>query len=171
MGELTPGVALSPPVPLITEHDIGQFDCGVPTLDDWLTRRARASESRNARTYVLCSEQRVVAYYCLAAGMIERSAAPGRLRRNAPDALPVAVIGRLAVDRLWSGQGLGAALLADALRRSAMAARTIGIAAVMVQAKDEVAKAFYLRCAGFAEYPADSRTLFLPIEKVLTGFS
>ena len=62
---------------------------------------------------------------------------PGKLRRNAPDVVPVSVIGRLAVDRAFAGRGLGADLLADALRRIALGAQTIGIAAVLVQAKEE----------------------------------
>jgi hypothetical protein len=61
-------------------------------------------------------------------------------------------------------------LLSDALRRIALASQSIGIGAVLVQAKDEAAKRFYLRCAEFLEYPEDSRTLFLPIETVIAGF-
>jgi GNAT superfamily N-acetyltransferase len=77
----------------------------------------------------------------------------------------------LAVSRDHAGQGLGADLLADALRRIAVAAQSIGIGAVLVHAKDEAAKRFYMRCAEFIEYPADSRTLFLPIETVVAAFS
>ena len=92
-----------------------------------------------------------------------REAAPGKLRRNAPDSVPVAVIGRLAVDRGYGGQGLGASLLADALRRIAGAAQSIGIAAALVQAKDEAAKAWYLGQAEWLEVPAGGRTLWLPV--------
>jgi GNAT superfamily N-acetyltransferase len=96
--------------------------------------------------------------------------APGKVRRNAPDLIPVSIIGRLAVSLDHAGKGLGADLLSDALRRIALASQSIGIGAVMVQAKDEAAKRFYLRCAEFIEYPEDSRTLFLPIETVVAGF-
>ena len=72
----------------------------------------------------------------------------------------------LAVDRAFAGRGLGADLLADALRRVALAARSVGIAAVLVQAKHETARRFYLRCADFIEFPADSRILFLPVETI-----
>ena len=95
---------------------------------------------------------------------------PGKVRRNAPDTIPVSVIGRLAVSRDHAGKGLGADMLADALRRVAIASQSIGIAAVLVHAKDEAAKRFYLKCAEFLEYPADSRTLFLPIETVVAAF-
>jgi GNAT superfamily N-acetyltransferase len=161
---------LSAPVPLSAEHDLTAFDCGEPTLNDWLRHRALANESRFSRTYVVCEGHRVAAYYCLSAGAVARAAAPGKMRRNAPDAIPVSVIGRLAVDRAWQGKGLGADLLADALNRIAAASRSIGIGAVLVQAKGEAAREFYMKCAEFIEYPGDSRTLFLPIETVVAGF-
>lgn len=164
-------MALAAPVPIADEHDLASFDCGEPALNDWLKRRARKNESRFSRTYVVCEGDRVVAYYCLSAGAVERIAAPGKVRRNAPDSVPVSVIGRLAVDKGYAGRGLGADLLADALRRIAIASQSIGIGAVLVQAKDERAKAFYLACAEFLEFPAESRTLFLPIETVVGAFS
>jgi Acetyltransferase (GNAT) family. len=154
------------PAPLAAEHELSAFHCGDPILDDWLRLRARKNESRFSRTYVVCNGDAVVGYYCLSAGAIERASAPGRLRRNAPDAIPVSVIGRLAVDRSVAGRGLGTDLLFDALRRIVAVSETIGIAAVLVHAKDEPARRFYLRCAEFIEYPQDSRMLFLPIETV-----
>lgn len=159
----------SAPVPLSADMDCGPFDCGVPALDGWLKARALRNESRFSRTYALCDDRRVIAYYSVAAGAIERADAPGRVRRNAPDAVPVAVIGRLAVDRHHAGRGLGADLLADALRRIAGASESIGIAGVLVQAKDENARRFYLACAEFLEFPGGSRTLFLPMETVVAG--
>ena len=165
------GSGLSAPVPLTAEHDLSGFDCGEPALNDWLRHRALKNESRFSRTYVVCENTRVVAYFCISAGAVERAAAPGKVRRNAPDAIPVSVIGRLAVSSEHAGKGLGADILADALRRIAVAAQSIGIGAVLVQAKDEAAKRFYMRCAEFIEYPNDSRTLFLPIETVVAAFS
>jgi GNAT superfamily N-acetyltransferase len=161
---------LSTPVPLTAEHDLSAFDCGEPALNDWLRHRALKNESRFSRTYVVCEGQRIVGYFCISAGSVERGATPGKVRRNAPDIIPVSVIGRLAVNRDHAGKGLGADLLSDALRRIALASQSIGIGAVLVQAKDEAAKRFYLRCAEFLEYPEDSRTLFLPIETVIAGF-
>jgi GNAT superfamily N-acetyltransferase len=155
--------ALSAPAPLTAEHELSHFDCGAPALNDWLHHRALKNESRFSRTYVVCARQRVVGYYCISAGAVERAAAPGKLRRNAPDTIPVSIIGRLAVSREHAGKGLGADLVADALRRIAIASQSIGIGAALVHAKDDAAKRFYLRCAEFIEYPADSRILFLPI--------
>lgn len=163
-------MTLSAPVPLTADHDLTDFDCGQPVLNDWLKQRALKNESRFSRTYVVCEGARVVGYFCISAGAVERQAAPGKLRRNAPDSVPVSVIGRLAVSRSHAGRGLGADLLADALRRIAVASQSIGIGAVLVQAKDEAAKRFYQRCAEWLEYPADSRTLFLPIETVVGAF-
>jgi GNAT superfamily N-acetyltransferase len=164
------GLSLSPPVPLTVDHDLSAFDCGEPVLNDWLRHRALKNESRFSRTYVACIGNQVAAYCCISAGAVERAAAPGRLRRNAPDSIPVSVIGRLAVSRDHAGKGLGADMLADALRRIAVASQSIGMGAVLVHAKDDAAKQFYMKCAEFMEYPADSRTLFLPIETVVAAF-
>ena len=162
---------LAAPVPLTAAHDLSAFDCGEAALNDWLRQRALRNESRFSRTYVVCEGNRVIACFCISAGAVQRAAAPGKVRRNAPDTIPVSVIGRLAVSRDRAGKGLGADILADALRRIAVASQSIGIGAVLVHAKDEAAKHFYMRCAEFIEYPADSPTLFLPIETVIAAFS
>ena len=162
---------LTAPAPLAVSHDVSNFDCGGPVLDDWLKHRALKNESRFSRTYVVCDDSCVVAFYCISAGAVERSKAPGKVRRNAPDSVPVSIIGRLAVDQAYAGRGLGADLLSDALRRIAAASQSIGMGAVLVQAKDDKAKAFYLACAEFIEFPAESRSLFLPIETVVAAFS
>ena len=163
-------LALAAPVPIAANHDLAAFDCGEPTLNDWLKHRALRNESRFSRTYVVCDNNQVVAYFCISAGSVERAAAPAKIRRNAPDVVPVSVIGRLAVSRAHAGRGLGADILSDALRRIAVASQSVGIGAVLVQTKNENAKRFYLACAEFIEYPADSRTLFLPIETVIAAF-
>jgi GNAT superfamily N-acetyltransferase len=161
---------LSAPVPLALDHDLSDFDCDEPALNDWLKQRALKNESRFSRTYVVCDSNKCVAYFCISAGAVERASAPGKIRRNAPDTIPISVIGRLAVSRDYAGRGLGADLLSDALRRISIASQSIGIGAVLVHAKDDAAKTFYMACAEFIEYPADSRTLFLPIETVIAAF-
>jgi hypothetical protein len=165
------GPGLSAPTPLTAEHDLSGFDCGEPALNDWLQRRAAKNENRFSRTYVVCEGEQVVAYFCIAAGSVERATAPGKMRRNAPDVIPVFVIGRLAVSLSRSGKGLGADMLSEALRRCAVASASIGVRAVLVHAKSEAAKQFYVRCAEFIEYPKDSRILFLPIETVVEALS
>ena len=161
---------LSAPAPLTADHDLSAFDCGDAVLNDWLKHRALKNESRFSRTYVVCDDGRVVAYFCISAGSVERASIPGKLRRNAPNTIPVSIIGRLAVSRDYAGRGLGGDILSDALRRIVVASRSIGIGAVLVHAADERAKRFYMACAEFIEYPADSRTLFLPIETVIAAF-
>jgi len=127
------------------------------------------NESRFSRTYVACDANKVVAYFCIAAGSIEWGAAQSKLRRNAPDIIPISVIVRLAVSRSHAGKGLGADILSDALRRIAAASQTIGIGAVLVQAKGEAAKRIYMKCAEFIEYPGDGRSPFLLIETVVAA--
>src|SRR5438445_7665008 len=85
-------------------------------------RRAGAS-----RTYVVCEDERVVGYYALASGAVTVETAPGRFRRNMPDPIPVAVLGRLAVDQARQGKGIGRALFRDAALRVVNAADAIGI--------------------------------------------
>lgn len=166
-----PEPRLSAPVPLTSEHDLAGFDCGEPALNEWLRHRALKNESRFSRTYGVCEGNRVVAYFCISAGAVERATAPGKVRRNAPDTIPVSVIGRLAVSRDRAGKGLGVDMLSDALRRVAVASQSIGIGAVLVHAKNDAARRFYMKCAEFIEYPTDSRILFLPIETVVAAFS
>ena len=125
-------MTLAAPVRLSPSHDLAGFDCGEAALDEWLKQRALKNESRFSRTYVVCDGNRVVGYFCISAGSVERAAAPGKVRRNAPDMIPVSIIGRLAVRKSHAGRGLGADMLSDALRRIAVAAQSIGIGAVLV---------------------------------------
>jgi GNAT superfamily N-acetyltransferase len=159
------GSGLTAPAPLAADHDTDAFDCGVPPLDAWLRRRARANEAGGAsRTFVVCEGKPVVGYYSLAAGSLLHDGATGRVRRNMPDPVPVALLGRLAVDRSWQGKGLGRALLRDAALRILGAAETIGVRAILVHAISEDAKAFY-EASGFAPSPVDPMTLMVTIDE------
>src|ERR1700704_6079120 len=116
-------MTLAAPQPIDANHEVVGFDSGVPALDDWLKRRARANQASGAsRTYVVCEHQRVVAYYALASGGVDIDAAPGRVRRNMPDPVPIAVLGRLAIERTQQKHGLGRSLVQDASRRVLQAA-------------------------------------------------
>jgi GNAT superfamily N-acetyltransferase len=138
-------VALTAPEPLAAKHEIAEFNSGVASLDEWLIRRARGNQASGAsRTYVLTDGQRVVAYYAVASGSIESAQAPGRFRRNMPNPIPVAVLGRLAIDRAFQGQGLGRALFRDCAIGVTYAADTLGIRGLVVHAISDNAKAFYL---------------------------
>jgi GNAT superfamily N-acetyltransferase len=139
------GLTLSPPESLGRHHALGDFTCGVTSLDDWLRRRAHGNQETGAsRTFVVSEGDRVVAYYALAAGAVTVAAAPGRFRRNMPDPVPVAVLARLAVARSHQGRGLGRALFRDAGLRVLHAAEAIGIRGILVHALSDEARAFYI---------------------------
>jgi GNAT superfamily N-acetyltransferase len=155
---------LRAPALLADQHDVAGFDSGVATLDDWLKRRARANQAGGAsRVYVAADDDhRVAAYYALAAGAIALSEAPGRLRRNMPDPIPMAVLGRLAIDRPHQGRGLGAALLKDAFLRIAQASAIVGMRGILVHAISDEAKLFYEH-HGFLASPENPRTLVMSL--------
>jgi len=155
---------LSAPSPLADEHILDQFDSGSPSLDEWLRRRARANNVSGAsRTYVVAEDRQVVGYYCLSSGAIDLAAAPGPVRRNMPDPIPMAILGRLAVDKDWQGRGLGVALLQDAVVRTAQAAAILGIRGILVHAISDEAKNFYERY-GFTASLAHPMTLILSLK-------
>jgi GNAT superfamily N-acetyltransferase len=159
----TPSNRLSPPEKLSPDHDLSQFQCGEPALDDWLRKRAFQNEESGAsRTYVVCVGRRVVAYYALAAGAVAHVDAPGRVRRNMPDPVPVMVIGRLTIDQSIQGQGIGPALLRDAILRTLQAAEIAGIRAILVHAISERAKHFYEKW-GFISSPVEPLTLMITV--------
>jgi GNAT superfamily N-acetyltransferase len=160
------------PEHLTATHDISTFDCGIPALNDWLKKRAVSNEESGAsRTYVVCSLGRVVGYYALANGGVALASAPGRVRRNMPDPLPVMIVGRLAVEQGWQGRNIGRSLLRDAVLRTLQAAEIGGIRAILVHAISEDAKQFYER-NGFSVSPVDPMTLMITIadaKKALSG--
>lgn len=151
------------PEPLEARHDTEAFASGVDSLDEWLKRRAKKNQQSGAsRTFVACDGQRVVAYYSLASSAVTIDEAPGHFRRNMPDPIPVVVLGRLAVDRVWQGKGIGRALVRDAVLRIIHAADTIGIRGVIVHAISADAKKFYEQ-VGFDPSPLDPMTLMMTL--------
>jgi GNAT superfamily N-acetyltransferase len=156
-------VPLTAPQSLNDLHDLNEFQSGVASLDEWLKRRARANQvSGGSRTFVVTDGQRVMGYYALASGGITVGSAPGRFRRNMPDPIPIALLGRLAIDRAWQGRGLGRALFRDGAMRVAQAAEALGIRGIVAHAVSEEAKAFYL-ALGFESSPADPMTLMVTL--------
>lgn len=153
------------PQPLTARHRIDEFDCGEPSLNDWLEHRALPNQLAGAtRTFVAeAPENRVAGYYALAAGAVSRNAATSRVRRNMPDPVPVLVLERLAVDRPWLGRQLGGALLQDAVKRTLSVSLDTGVRALLVHALGENAKLFYLHY-GFRESPMHPLTLMLPLQ-------
>lgn len=161
-------MAPTPPAPLSDAHDLGAFSSGVASLDDWLRRRARANQISGAsRTYVVTDAGKVIGYYALASGGIAVAQSSGRFRRNMPDPVPVAVLGRLAVDQSWHGRGLGRAMFRDCALRVAQAADLIGVRGILVHAISENARAFY-HALGFDPSPTDPMTLMVTLKDIQT---
>ena len=151
---------------LARHHDRLRFRCGSDALDRYLRRHASQDARRNvSRVFVAIPDEleEVAGFYTLSAGSVERENLPeGVMRRLPRYPVPVALLGRLGVDRRWSGQGLGSALLTDALRRVHQASGMLAVYAVVVDAKDERARAFYEHF-GFIVLPDYATRLFLPM--------
>ena len=151
--------------PLSSTHDRTAFDCGEPTLNDFLRRFARQNDEKGlSRTYVaiLPPEPKIYGYYSISSGAIEFSTMPEKLPRYP---VPVIHLGRLAVDVNTKGQGLGKILVLDALRRAASVSKHLGIFAVEVYALNDAARDFYLNY-GFASLLDDERHLYLTMKVV-----
>lgn len=172
MGEVVehPSSGVQPPEHLTAEHDLSAFDCGAPELNTWLRERALKNEaSRDSRTYVVCAGKRVIGFYCLANGGLMRAVATKKAGRQAPDPVPVMILGRMGVDIAHQGQGIGRDMLQDAILRTAAAGEHGGIRILLVHAKSERAKKFY-QDAGFDPSPIAPMTLMLRLvdaERVL----
>lgn len=168
-----PGICA--PGRLTASHAVADFCNGKhPVLDSWLKQKALKSAGLSARTYVICrtaAPLRVVGYYALATAMEERHALPGaKLRRGMPDKVPLLLIGRLALDASVQGLGLGADLLADAIRRCCAAADIVAARAIVAHAIDDDAARFY-RHHGFIPSVLGERILLLPIELARAALS
>jgi GNAT superfamily N-acetyltransferase len=151
--------------PFGKHHDRAKFSCGQPDLDDWFRFRASQDEKRNvARVFVaIDAELGVVGFYSLSSLSLSLESLPETVAHKLPryDAIPAALIGRLARDERVRGQGVGELLLADAIRRILGAGRSIAVFAIVVDAKDERAADFY-RTFGFQAFPLRPKRLFLP---------
>lgn len=155
-------VALSTPVPLTAAHLTADFYCGEPSLDDSLKRRALANHLSGAsRSFVVADDGlQVGGHYALAAGAVSHEMATPRVRRDMPDPVPVMVLARLAVERRFHSQHLGAALLQDAVQRVRAVANQAGVRALLVHALHQRAKSFYEH-HGFQASPTHSPMLLL----------
>lgn len=158
---------LTKPTELKDGHTLDVFSCGRPQMDRWLQENARtARDRRTARTYVVCrGTRRVVGYFALSAGSVEHEDAPGSLRRNTPNPIPVIILARLAVDGAEQGNGLGASLLREAMLRALQASDIIGARALLVHALDDKAARYY-EGHGFRRMRAGSETLYLPMHDI-----
>jgi GNAT superfamily N-acetyltransferase len=151
------------PVRLTAAHATDGFRCGHRALDHWLAHQAlRADEAGTAVTYVV-TDARVVGYYSLSGHSIQRGAVGGGwLARNTPDPIPAILLGRLAVDTAYQGQGLGWSLLQHAIVQARTAGALVGVRALVVDPIDEAAADFY-RHFGFRPFPANPARQFIPL--------
>jgi GNAT superfamily N-acetyltransferase len=157
------------PEPLRGKHVTDGFECGEPSLDAWLYRHARQAEAANSsRVYVTTDDDsRVVGFYALSAAQVHPKDASKRLIKGQArhHAVPVILIGRLAVDKDHQGRGLGRSLLRDVVAKAPRAASLIGARAIAVDALSDDAADFYRRF-GFEDSPTDSRHLILLMKDV-----
>ena len=155
-------MSLSCPEPLGPQHRLEGFDCGKPTLNDWLVRHARQAQgSGSAKTFVVSEDDRVAGYFSLTVGQIDTLDAPERIRKGMGQyPIPVVVLARLAVSRQDQGRGIGVGLLQDAIRRTLLIAEQAGIRAMLTHPIDQEAARFYTRF-GFIASPLREQQLLL----------
>jgi GNAT superfamily N-acetyltransferase len=150
-----------------------EFSCGQPALDEWFQRRAGQDERRNvARVFVAIDGTQILGFYSLSSFTVTLTELPPDLARKLPryDAIPAALIGRLARDRRAHGQGIGGLLLVNAIQRIITLSESIAIFAIVVEAKDERAATFY-ESFGFARSAPMSKRLFLPLSTAAHAFA
>jgi len=150
--------------PLGKHHDRTTFHCGQLALDDWFRHRASQDEKRNvARVFVAVTpDLGVIGFYSLSSLSLSLETLPEEMAHKLPryDAIPAALIGRLARDERVRGRGVGELLLADAIQRILGAGRSVAVFAIVVDAKDDRAVDFY-QAFGFRAFPLQPRRLFL----------
>ncbi len=152
-------VAVAPPRPLLEDDDRGGFDCGRESLNGWFQRHAWANHVGGASRVNIITDPatgRIVGYVSLSAAQIERAFLPKPQQRNRPDSVPVTLLGQLAIDLAYQGQGHAASLLIFALRTALQASESIGSAGVLTHPLDDGVRRLYARW-GFADLPYDPR--------------
>ena len=153
------------PITSLTEKQRRGFSCGVGALDDYFKRYAKGNHVKNiGKTFALLNDHdAVIGYYTISMASVDFESLPEDFRSRLPRyPVPMARIGRLAVDAKEQGMGWGEFLLVDALHRIRDAAAVVAAFGVVVDAKDEKAKAFYLHF-GFAVFKDNALCLFLPM--------
>jgi len=155
------------------EHDLTQFDCGHAALNTWLHKYAWTNQQADsAKTYVALAGDRIVSYYALTTGSVQKHESPERIAKGlAKHPIGIVLLTRLAIDRNQQGKDLGKALLFDALTRIEEAADIVGVRAVIVHAIDEAARQFYKHFE-FEPSPVDPFQLLLllkDLRKALKG--
>ncbi|MGU3401667.1 GNAT family N-acetyltransferase [Brucellaceae bacterium D45D] len=165
-------MTLSAPEPLTADHDVSQFACGKPTLDHWLKTRALSNQQKGFTAVLVVHDAgRVVGYYGLAPTAVVPAVLPRSIRTGQPpDPVPCLLLGQLATDRQWAGQGIGTGLVKHALQRCVEASALVGGRALMVNAVDDEAASFWRR-RGFVPSKDDSLVLFRSIADIAASLA
>ncbi len=160
-------MVLSAPEPLTSAHDVSEFSCGKPVLDHWLKTRALSNQQKGFTAVLVIHEAaRVVGYYGLAPTAVVPAVLPRSIRTGQPpDPVPCLLLGQLATDTGWAGQGIGTGLVKHALQRCVLASSLIGGRALMVNAVDEEAALFWER-RGFLRSKDDHLVLLRSIPDI-----
>jgi GNAT superfamily N-acetyltransferase len=155
------------PEPLTADHDLSPFDCGKPALNEWLRTYALGNQAKGfTRVMVVGEGKRVIGFYGLAPTAVPPALLSRALRTGRPpDPVPCILFGQLAVDRAYTGRGIGSGLLRHALERCVAASEAIGGRAVIVRAIDREAEAYWRGC-GFIPAASDPSILFRGIADV-----
>jgi GNAT superfamily N-acetyltransferase len=157
-------------------HDRASFSCGVEPLDTYIRERALQDQDRRASVcWILPSNEdarQIRGYYTLSAYAVRLRDLPEPQARKLPKYpdVPCAILGRLAVDRRYRGQRLGEHLLLDAMAKVLTQSESIAAYALIVDAQDDTAAAFYTRC-DFIAFPTNPRRLFLPVATIAQLFA
>lgn len=159
--------SISGPRPLDAGHDVAEFGCGVPSLDEYIVKGALHDQNAGkARTFVIVGGERVVGYFSVSASSVEpKNATERSAKGQRTQQTPAVLVGRFAVDSDYLGRGLGEAMLLEALSKCVQAADTIGARVVLVRAIDERARSFYLKY-GFEASPTDPLHLMLLMKDI-----
>ena len=152
---------LGRPEPL-HDQDWSGFNSGNSALDAWLKKSANKAQKLNtAKVYVVCEEKKVVGYYAITSASIVRDALPTKVQSELPrHPVPGVLLARLAVDSSYQNQGIGRALVRDALSKALSIQQLVGAAVLLVHSKDEETSRFYLS-PGFEPSPGDRHLLCL----------
>lgn len=146
-----------------SKHARNLFDCGVDALNMYLQRFANQDQKRGlTKVYVLAEQDQIIGYYTLSAHFVLRDELPDNIKLGGYSDLPFLLLGRLAVDKAFQGQGYGDALIVHAFENTKHATEKFGILGILVDAKDDNAAAFY-EGFGFRRLLATNNRLVLPI--------